>query len=167
MKFEILERNVNIPLKRYWNLLAQYLKPQWGAALFLVMLLVSNIGLQLLNPQILRRFIDAVVTGREIAALIRMAALFLGVAVAGQAVTLGVTYLGETVAWKATNALRRDLTAHCLKLDMAFHKAHTPGELIERIDGDVSTLAGFFSEMALHLLANGLLSGETLHLRRI
>ena len=151
-------RNLNIPLKRYWNLLAQYLKPQWGAVLFLAMLLTSSIGLQLLNPQILRRFIDAVVAGREVAALIRLALLFLGVAVGGQAVTLGVTYLGETVAWKATNALRLDLTAHCLKLDIAFHKAHTPGELIERIDGDVSTLAGFFSEMALQLLANGLLA---------
>jgi len=149
---------LNIPLKRYWNLLAQYLKPQWGAVLFLAVLLVSGIGLQLLNPQILRRFIDAVVAGREIAALIRMALLFLGVAVAGQTVSLGVTYLGETVAWKATNALRLDLTAHCLRLDMAFHKTHTPGELIERIDGDVSTLAGFFSEMALQLLANGLLA---------
>jgi len=149
---------LNIPLKRYWNLLAQYLKPQWGAVLFLAVLLVSGIGLQLLNPQILRRFIDAVVAGREIAALIRMALLFLGVAVAGQNVSLGVTYLGENVAWKATNALRLDLTAHCLRLDMAFHKTHTPGELIERIDGDVSTLAGFFSEMALQLLANGLLA---------
>lgn len=126
--------------------------------LFLAVLLVSGIGLQLLNPQILRRFIDAAVAGREVAALIRMALLFLGVAVAGQTVSLGVTYLGETVAWKATNALRLDLTAHCLKLDMAFHKTHTPGELIERIDGDVSTLAGFFSEMALQLLANGLLA---------
>ena len=151
-------RNLNIPLKRYWNLLAQYLKPQWGAVLLLAVLLLGSIGLQLLNPQILRRFIDAVIAGREVAALIRMALLFLGVAVAGQAVTLGVTYLGETVAWRATNALRLDLTTHCLKLDMAFHKAHTPGELIERIDGDVSTLAGFFSEMALQLLANGLLA---------
>jgi len=151
-------RNLNIPLKRYWNLLAQYLKPQWGAVLLLAMLLLGSIGLQLLNPQILRSFIDAVVAGREVRALIGIAVLFIGVAVAGQAVTLGITYLGETVAWKATNALRLDLTAHCLKLDMAFHKAHTPGELIERIDGDVSTLAGFFSEMALQLLANGLLA---------
>jgi len=112
---------LNIPLKRYWNLLTQYLKPQWGAVLLLAVLLLGSIGLQLLNPQILRRFINAVVAGREIAALVRMALLFLGIAVAGQAVTLGVTYLSETVAWKATNTLRLDLTAHCLKLDMAFH----------------------------------------------
>ena len=33
-----------------------------------------------------------------------------------------------------------------LSLDIAFHKTHTPGELIERVDGDVTTLAGFFSQ---------------------
>ncbi len=149
---------MNIPLKRYWTLLVRYLKPQWATVLLLAVLLVSSIGLQLLKPQILRGFIDAVGAGDSVAALGRKAVLFLVVAVTGQAVLLCVTYLGETVAWKATNALRLDLTIHCLKLDMAFHKAHTPGELIERIDGDVSALGGFFSEMALRLLANTLLA---------
>ncbi len=149
---------MNIPLKRYWNLLVRYLKPQWGTVLFLGLLLVGSIGLQLLKPQILRAFIDAVGAGDAVAALARRALVFIGVAVAGQAVSLYVTYLGETVAWKATNALRLDLTVHCLKLDMSFHKAHSPGELIERIDGDVSTLTGFFSEMALRLLTNMLLA---------
>ncbi len=37
---------------------------------------------------------------------------------------------------------------------MAFHKAHTSGELIERIDGDVNTLANFFSQFVVHLLSN-------------
>ncbi|MBN2392012.1 MAG: ABC transporter ATP-binding protein [Anaerolineae bacterium] len=149
---------MNIPLKRYWNLLVQYLKPQWSAVLLLALLLLGSIGLQLLNPQILRSFIDAVVEGREVRALIGKAVLFLGIAVTTQAVSLGVTYLGETIAWKATNALRLNLTTHCLRLDMAFHKARTPGELIERIDGDTGMLAGFFSEMALQLLANSLLA---------
>ena len=37
---------------------------------------------------------------------------------------------------KATNQLRHDLALHLLRLDLPFHKAHVPGELIERIDGD-------------------------------
>jgi ATP-binding cassette subfamily B protein len=149
---------LNIPLKRYWNLLIRYLKSQWGTVLLLALLLLGSIGLQLLKPQILRAFIDAVGAGEGVATLVRKAFLFLTIAVVGQAASLYVNYLGETVAWKATNALRLDLTIHCLKLDMSFHKAHTPGELIERIDGDVGTLAGFFSEMALRLLANTLLA---------
>jgi ATP-binding cassette subfamily B protein len=40
---------------------------------------------------------------------------------------------------------------------MAFHKAHTPGELIERVDGDVTALATFFSQFVILVLGNGLL----------
>ena len=35
--------------------------------------------------------------------------------------------------------MRANLLAHCLGLDMPFHNSHTPGELIECIDGDVDT----------------------------
>jgi ABC-type multidrug transport system fused ATPase/permease subunit len=74
-----------------------------------------------------------------------------------QGIAIAVTYLGENVAWTATNALRAELADHALQLDMRFHNDHTPGELIERIDGDVTELATFFSQFALNLVANGLL----------
>jgi ABC-type multidrug transport system fused ATPase/permease subunit len=40
---------------------------------------------------------------------------------------------------------------------MDFHNAHTPGELIERIDGDVAELANFFSQFVVILVGNLLL----------
>ena len=40
---------------------------------------------------------------------------------------------------------------------MPFHKTHTPGELIERVDGDVTTLAEFFSQMVVKVAGNALL----------
>jgi ATP-binding cassette subfamily B protein len=55
------------------------------------------------------------------------------------------------------NALRADLALHCLHLDMSFHKTHTPGELIERIDSDVTRLANFFSQFIIQVLGNALL----------
>jgi ABC-type multidrug transport system fused ATPase/permease subunit len=75
---------------------------------------------------------------------------------------VAVTYLGEKVAWTATNALRAELAWHCLNLDMSFHNHHTPGELIERIDGDVTQLAKFFSEFVIMLVGNLLLLGGIL-----
>ena len=39
----------------------------------------------------------------------------------------------EYLGWTATNQLRYDLTLHCLKLDLPFHYARTPGVLIERV----------------------------------
>ena len=35
---------------------------------------------------------------------------------------------------------------------MGFHKDHTPGELIERIDGDVTALANFFSAFIIKVV---------------
>jgi ABC-type multidrug transport system fused ATPase/permease subunit len=67
------------------------------------------------------------------------------------------TYVSEDVAWSAANALRFDLTRHCLKLDPSFFKRYTSGELIERIDGDVNALSNFFSQMVIHILGNLLL----------
>ena len=152
------------PLVRYWNLLVAYLRPQRLRVAVLAVLIVASIGIQLVSPQFLRIFIDSIVGGAtasdpDAARDLTVAALaYLGMAVAVQLLSVATTYLGETVAWTATNALRRDLTLHCLRLDMSFHKAHTPGELVERIDGDVNVLANFFSQLAIRLLSNGLLA---------
>jgi ATP-binding cassette subfamily B protein len=72
-------------------------------------------------------------------------------------VGVSATYVGENVAWTATNALRAELVRHCLKLDMGFHNDHSPGELIERIDGDVAELSNFFSQLVVRVLGNLLL----------
>ena len=67
------------------------------------------------------------------------------------------TYFSTDLGWAATNNLRADLTRHCMRLDMGFHKLKTPGELIERIDGDVMNLAEYFSELIVQVFANAVL----------
>jgi len=145
---------MKIPLGEYWQLLVNYLKPQWPRATLLAGLLFSSIGLQLVNPQIMRYFIDAARLGGAAETLLSAALLFIGVALVQQVVSVLATYLGENVAWTATNALRADLAEHCLRLDMSFHNARTPGEMIERIDGDVTTLSNFFSQFVIQVLGN-------------
>ena len=58
--------------------------------------------------------------------------VFILLALSNQLISVFTTYLSENVAWTATNQLRTDLVAHCLKLELAFHKSHTAGELIEQ-----------------------------------
>jgi len=143
---------MRLPLKRYLTLLKIYLKPQWLRTLILAVLLLSSIGLQLLNPQILRYFIDTAIAGGATTSLVQAGIFFIVVALLNLGVSVATTYFSEYIAWTATNQLRADLVAHCLSLDMSFHKEHTSGELIERIDGDVDALSNFFSQFTLHLL---------------
>jgi ABC-type multidrug transport system fused ATPase/permease subunit len=148
---------MKIGLRQYWNLLVDYLQPQkWRVVKFAIALLAS-IGLQLINPQILRYFIDTAVTGGSGQNLLLAALLFIGVALITQLISITATYYGENVAWRATNALRADLVEHCLQLDLSFHKYTTPGELLERVDGDVHTLSQFFSKFTIYILGNLLL----------
>ncbi|MDQ5852800.1 MAG: ABC transporter ATP-binding protein/permease [Chloroflexota bacterium] len=148
---------MKMPLKRHWDLLRSYLKPQRLKVGVLAVLLLSSIGLQLINPQILRYFIDRAHGGGGVQVLLAAAGLFIGVALLTQAVSVAATYLGEQVGWSATNALRADLALHCLELDMPFHNTRTPGELIERIDGDVTALSSFFSQLVIQVLGSILL----------
>jgi ABC-type multidrug transport system fused ATPase/permease subunit len=148
---------MNIPLKPYWNLLSRHIQPQKARFVQLALLLLGSIGLQLVTPQIVRTFIDAASAGQETRRLVWAALAFLGMSLLQQVVAVGTTYVGENVAWTATNALRAELTYHCLGLDMSFHSDHTPGELIERIDGDVAKLATFFSQAVIYVLGNLLL----------
>ena len=148
---------MKIPLRTYWDLLARHIAPQKPLFVWLVLLLLGSISLQIINPQIMRAFIDSALGGGTSAQLLRDAAAFIAIALVQQGAAVGVTYLGESVAWTATNALRGELAEHCLNLDMSFHNTHTPGELIERIDGDVTLMANFFSQFAILIVGNGLL----------
>ena len=148
---------MNLPLKAYWDLLSRHIAPQKNRFVWLVLLLFGSIVLQIINPQIMRSFIDSALGGGTASQLLRDAAAFIAIALVQQGVSVGVTYLGESVAWTATNALRAELAEHCLNLDMSFHNTHTPGELIERIDGDVTLMANFFSQFAIMVVGNALL----------
>ena len=173
---------MRIPLKQYIALLAKYMRPQRAKVIVLGVVLLVQIGVQLANPQVLRAFIDRAAAGAQnpvvraavpnpegvgpggatVETLVAIAALFIGIALAQQVLVVAGTYLSQDVGWTATNVLRAELAEHCLGLDMSFHKSHTPGEWIERIDGDVSSLANFFSQFVMLVLGNALLLGAVL-----
>ena len=140
-------------------MLWRYLRPYRRRVALLVFLLLAGVGLQLLAPLLLGRFVDTAADSGDGSAnrLYAIAGLFFAAVLAQKALYLLTVYLTEDLGWATTNALRADLTAHVLRLDMGFHKLRTPGELIERIDGDVGQLAEYFSEIVVSLIGNGLL----------
>lgn len=123
----------------------------------LAVILCGTIAVQMATPLVASRFIDRATTGATVSELSLLALLTMCLALAAQGMAVAETYVAEHVSWAATNALRADLLAHLLKMDATFHTVHAPGELIERADGDVATLARFFSRFAISLLGNGAL----------
>ena len=141
-------------MRQYSSLLLNYLRQQKGIVAVAAALILTNIGLQLVNPQIVRYFIDEAVEGGPLNRLMVAAVLFVAVALLQQIIGVAATYTSGQVGWNATNSLRSDLARHALSLDMPFHNSRTPGEMIERIDGDAETLGQFFSTFAVQILGN-------------
>ena len=150
------------PKRSQFGIFKQYLRPYWRKALLMASLLLVSIGLELIGPQLLRSFIDNALEGATVSLLTRLALIYLTIALAKQLFNAVATYLGADVGWSATNLIRQDLAQHTLKLDMRFHNARTSGEMIERIDGDVTALSDFFSQFSVRVFGAALLLTGTL-----
>src|SRR6266705_2945399 len=90
----------------YKDLLIVYLAPQWPKVLLMTVLLLVSISLQVVNPQILRYFIDTALAGGDATGLMLAGLLFVGIALVKQIAAISDTYVSENVAWSATNRLR-------------------------------------------------------------
>jgi ATP-binding cassette, subfamily B, bacterial len=145
-------------MSRYIQLLARYLRPNAFRVALLGVCLLSWIGLQLYIPQIVRSFIDLAALGGAMNDLARLSLIYLGLSILNQSLAGISVYLSANIGWSATNLLRADLFRHTLDLDMAYHKDRMPGEMIERIDGDVTSISSFFSQFVVRVSAAVLLT---------
>ncbi|MCM1990936.1 ABC transporter ATP-binding protein [Oceanirhabdus seepicola] len=146
--------NKKLNVADYFKLLRKYLKKQKGSIIVLCLMMMGTIMLELINPQIMGEFIDGAKEGKGAEGLTIFAILFIVFAICKQLLAIASTYMAQNVGWYATNNLRIDLMDHCFGLDMSFHKGQKTGELIERIDGDITALFNFFSKFIIKILGN-------------
>lgn len=142
---------------RYRHFLGTYLAPHRSRMAVLAALLLVDLALQLGLPRVVQTFIDRATAGVDLRTLVWIGVAYLAVAIGQNWTLVGWQYVAQNVGLMATNQIRADLTMHCLTLDMGFHNARTPGELIERVDGDVSKLENFLSQFVVQVILNGLL----------
>ncbi|HAE58788.1 MAG TPA: hypothetical protein DCG54_04575, partial [Anaerolineae bacterium] len=64
-----LDNIMKLPFKAYWDLLSEHIRPQKGRFSLLVALLLTSIGLRVINPQVMRSFIDSALAGEVLQTL--------------------------------------------------------------------------------------------------
>ncbi len=112
---------MNLPFKAYWDLLSQHVRPQRGRFASADHFVVRQhwlADLRAADHADVYRF--RLGWSKRCRPLLSTALAFIGVALLQQVMSVSVTYLGENVAWTATNALRAELAWHALNLDMKF-----------------------------------------------
>ncbi len=130
-----------------WRQLGRLLRPdasRWG---ILGALVAGASALALVGPLVVRTIVDRATAGTDASAIGRLAVLFLLIAIATQLLSVIVVWYATRAAWRTTNALRVRMARHVLGLDHEFHRSHTPGELIQRVDGDVTSVSDFLDKV--------------------
>src|SRR5262249_55141622 len=61
------------------------------------------------------------------------------------------------LAWRVTDRMRADVAAHVLSLDHAWLTRHSPGQLIERADADITGISEYYSQVVLQVVAASIL----------
>jgi ATP-binding cassette subfamily B protein len=139
------------------RLLAATLRPERASVVRILAVLTVTMGLTLSTPVLLGVFVDDAVDGAPLSTLLRIAGLYTAAALGAELLKLAVLWSSVKLSWRAGNRLREQLSEHALRLDLGWHARHSPGQLIERIDGDVEAMGIFFANVVLEVLGNILL----------
>jgi ABC-type multidrug transport system fused ATPase/permease subunit len=147
------------PTPSRWRALGALIWPdrrRWAGVAALV---ATSSCLLLAGPLVVRRIVDSATAGTTTGEVVGLATVFLAIAVAAQLIAVLVAYVATASAWRTTNDLRLRMTEHVLGLDHEFHRRHTPGELIQRVDGDVTSVSEFLGIVVPKALGAAVLIG--------
>jgi ABC-type multidrug transport system fused ATPase/permease subunit len=131
-----------------WRALARLLaseRRRYGA---LAVGLTVAAALPLAGPILVRRVVDRAATGDATTSdIVGPALAYLGLALLAQLAAIGATWFATVLAWNTANRLRLELAEHVLGLDLEYHRTHAPGELIQRVDGDITNVSDFLGKV--------------------
>ncbi len=145
--------------QRNQRALAQLLRPHARRWTGLAVLVAAASSFLLAGPLVVRRIVDRATEGSGVSELRNLAFVFLAIVIAAQVTQVIVARSATIIAWRTTNQVRLDITAHVLGLDHEFHRRHTPGELIQRVDGDVTSVSELLGRVVPKALGAALLIG--------
>jgi ATP-binding cassette, subfamily B, bacterial len=136
-----------------WALLARLARPHRRAIFGFGVALTAATGVTLAGPLLLGAFVDRLASGRDIAGLAPIGIAYVAMGLMASGVHMLVTWRSTTLAWKITNEARYELAGRVLDADRAFLRDHPTGELVSRIDGDVTALTGLLSLFVAQVIA--------------
>jgi len=136
---------MSIPLNTYLSLFKRYLAKEGFFFGILVIGTLGALACRLAAPLWLRSFVNLIGAHADTSSIYTTVALYTALQIAQRALNIATSYLSEHIGQRATDALRLDVIKHALTLDMSYHKEHTPGEMINRLDADINGLGDFFA----------------------
>jgi ABC-type multidrug transport system fused ATPase/permease subunit len=140
-------------MRRLWSFLWPYRYGMGWAALCMI----GGAASQLLAPYVVKRSIDGYIATGDAPGLTRMVLLYIGIALAGWLLQYGDTLLMTRVAQRVLLDLRQAMFRQLMRLELRFYDRMAVGQLMSRVQNDVSTLQDVLTSGLLGVLGDLLL----------
>jgi ATP-binding cassette, subfamily B, bacterial len=142
-----------IPFAQYRRALA-YVAPYWRGFAFVILLGLLSTLIGLAQPYISRLLIDDALLRRNLHALGEVAALMVGVTVAGFAVNIVSSYRYVRLSAQCLFDMRLAVYRHLQGLSPRFFAKNKLGDIVSRINNDISEVQRVCSDTLLSVLSN-------------
>ncbi len=119
--------------------------------------MIGGAASHLLAPYVVKRSIDGYIAVGDVSGLTRMVWLYIGIALAGWFLQYGDTLLMTRVAQRVLLDLRQAMFRHLMRLDLRFYDRTAVGQLMSRVQNDVTTLQDVLTNGLLGVLGDLLL----------
>ena len=136
--------------------LAGYLGPYWKPLALTTVFILIYTGLSLLPPLVERQIIDQVIGQGDLALLVPLIALLVGIYAISGLMNYGDQYTRHTVGERFLFDLRIRIYDHLQRLSLTFFERTSTGELMSRVSNDVNALEQFITHGVVLTAVDGL-----------
>ena len=136
-----------------WKLIASLLRPHRKALGSYGAVLTVATALPLVASILLAGFVRLATQRAAASDMVPYAIGYAATGLGAALMTVVVTWRATALAWTITNGLRYELTGQVLYADLAFHRDRTPGELVTRVDADVTAMTEFIASIVARVIA--------------
>ena len=140
-------------MRRLWAFIWPHRYGMGWAALCMI----GGAASHLLAPYVVKRSIDGYIATGDAPGLTRMVLLYIVIALAGWLLQYGDTLLMTRVAQRVLLDLRQAMFRHLMWLDLRFYDRTAVGQLMSRVQNDVTTLQDMLTNGLLGVLSDLLL----------
>jgi ABC-type multidrug transport system fused ATPase/permease subunit len=140
-------------MRRLWAFIWPYRYGMGWAALCMM----GGAASQLLAPYVVKRAIDGYIATGDTPGLTRMVLLYIGIALAGWLLQYGDTLLMTQVAQRVLLDVRQAMFRQLMRLELRFYDRMAVGQLMSRVQNDVTTLQDVLTTGLLGVLSDLLL----------
>lgn len=134
-----------------------YLIKYKGRVVFAALIVLANVGLQILSPKFLSGFIDSAEGGNALFLPGLMIIGYFFTVLLQKAASVLEEYISASLGGRITNDVRHEMLSHFLDLGMEKHTEYSSGEIMTRLDEDVEGVYEYLRILLLKIGTSALL----------